>query len=130
MATINRVEDLDIWKRARLLCKDIHKLTMLGEFKTDFALRNQISSSSGSIMDNIAEGFGREGNKEFVNFLCIAKGSANETKSQLYRALDFEYISEKQFNTLAEEMVVLVAGIKGLSDYLIKSDMKGNKFKK
>lgn len=129
MATINKFEDLDIWKRARVLCKHIHTLTLVGDFRTDFALRNQISSSSGSIMDNIAEGFGREGNREFVNFLGIAKGSANETKSQLYRALDFEYISEKEFNELSEEIVVLIAGIKNLSDYLIKSDLKGNKFK-
>lgn len=130
MATINKFEDLDIWRRARILCKEIHQIVITDKFKTDFTLRNQISSSSGSIMDNIAEGFGREGNKEFINFLGIAKGSANETKSQLYRAFDFAYITQEQFNHLSEQVVILIAGIKSLSDYLIKSDFKGNKFKK
>ncbi len=130
MATIKRFEDLEIWKDARLLCKQIRSLLLKNDFfAKDFTLRNQISGSSGSIMDNIAEGFGREGNKEFVNFLSFAGGSCNETKSQLYRAFDFEYVSEKDLNITFELIEKLSAGIKALMTYLKKSDIKGNKFK-
>ena len=78
MATINRFEDLEIWKNARVLCKDIYLQTQKERFSRNFRLVDQILGSSGSIMDNIAEGFGREGNKEFINFLSIVFGSSNE----------------------------------------------------
>ncbi len=129
MATINRFEDLEIWKKARILCKDIHVCTLNSPFNKDFTLRDQIKGSSGSIMDNIAEGFGREGNKEFITFLGYAQGSANESKSQLYRALDFEYINEEKFNDLSNQIGIIIAGIKNLSEYLRNSEFKGNKFK-
>lgn len=76
MGTISRFEDLDIWKKAREFSKLVFGLTLKNGFEKDFSLRNQINASSGSIADNIAEGFEREGNKEFINFLSIAKGSA------------------------------------------------------
>ena len=83
MATANKFEDLEIWKEARRLAKLIHKLTIDTHLKTDFKLKEQIKSSSGSVMDNIAEGFERDGNLEFRQFLSMAKGSAGEVRSQL-----------------------------------------------
>ncbi|MNJ99281.1 hypothetical protein D3C87_170560 [compost metagenome] len=83
MATINRFEDLEIWQEARRLSKEIHTVSFETDLKNDFRLKSQIKASSGSVMDNIAEGFERDGNTEFRQFLSIAKGSAGETRSQL-----------------------------------------------
>src|SRR5205809_564697 len=99
MATIRRFEDLEIWQLARKLCNMIYPYTGYAGFSKDFKLINQINGSSGSVMDNIAEGFDRGGRKEFINFLGIAKGSGGEVKSQLYRAFDRKYISQEEFQS-------------------------------
>jgi four helix bundle protein len=84
MATVERFEDLNVWKKSRLFCNKLNELTSQGSFAKDFELKNQINRSSGSVMDNIAEGFGRDGRSEFIQYLSISKASAAEVKSQLY----------------------------------------------
>src|SRR5688572_27425813 len=98
MANIERFEDIISWKEARKLNSTLGGLIDNGRFKRSFRLINQIEGSAGSIMDNIAEGFERGGNNEFKQFLYIAKGSCGELRSQLYRALDRNYITDIEFN--------------------------------
>jgi len=88
MAKIERFEDLKVWQLAREICQDVWHLFETTTLGKDFELRNQMNKSSGSIMDNISEGFERNGNREFIQFLSISKGSCGELRSQLYRALD------------------------------------------
>ena len=128
MAIINRFENLEIWKEARRLAKEIHLIAVQTELRSDLRFKNQIKDSSGSVMDNIAEGFDRDGNLEFRQFLSIAKGSAGETRSQLYRVFDFEYISEQKFELLKKDYENLSGKIKNFITYLNKKDFKGNKF--
>lgn len=118
MATYTNFEDLEIWKRSRVLCNKIFEIASQGSFKNDFELKNQIRRSSGSIMDNIAEGFERDGNKEFVQFLYYSKGSAGEVRSQLHRALDYKHIENDVFNALRQECIEIAKMIDGLISYL------------
>jgi four helix bundle protein len=130
MATIERFEDLEIWKKARELCKLIYTYTKKELFSRDFKLVAQIRSSCGSIMDNVAEGFERGGNKEFSQFIWIAKGSSGEVRSQLYRALDNNYITQEEFLQAYNLSSEISSMSKNLIDYLSSSEIKGTKFKK
>ncbi len=129
MATIKRFEDLECWKIARELNKFIYRITNREPFSKDFSFKNQIREAAGSSMDNIAEGFERDGNREFINFLSYSKGSAGEVRSQLHRAIDQNYISEGEFNEgydLADRVGKMD---KKFMKYLQQSDLKGEKFK-
>lgn len=119
---------MDIWQKARKICQIIFEIKERTDLKTDYKLYNQINGSSGSIMDNIAEGFERNGNKEFRQFLSIAKASCGETRSQMHRILDRQYIDENDFNIYYEELTSLSKQIGSFMNYLQKSELKGSKF--
>jgi four helix bundle protein len=129
MAKIKKFEDLEVWKEARELCKIVYSLTNKPVFSKDFDLVRQIRRSSGSIMDNIAEGLERDGKKEFIQFLSIAKGSAGEVRSQSYRAFDQNYISKEEFNELYEKANSISKMLSGFINYLKNSELKGIKYK-
>ena len=127
--TYAKFEDLPIWQKARELSKEIYQITVLEAFSKDYRLKDQIRASSGSVMDNIAEGFERAGNKEFIQFLFIAKGSCGETRSQLYRAYDNHYLTEDQTNILISLTTTLSGEIANFIKYLRTSEYKGSKYK-
>lgn len=129
MATIRKFEDLEIWQEARRISKIIISISQTTELETDFKLRDQIKGSIGSVMDNIAEGFDRDGNKEFRQFLSMAKGSAGETRSQCYRVFDSGYIQEEQLNEFVKDLETLSKRISAFISYLNKEEFKGLKFK-
>ena len=129
MAAVKDFEDLMIFQKARELSKKIYPITQRKEIKFDSRFVQQIRAAAGSIMDNIAEGFERGGNKEFVNFLYIAKGSCGETRSQLYRAFDYGYISEAQFEAMKSLSEDISKSISNFIDYLSNTVIKGSKFK-
>ena len=129
MATILSFTELKVWQKARILCKSVHELTLIEKFANDYGLKNQISNSSGSIMDNIAEGFGRKGNREFINFLAYANGSALECCSQIYRAYDKRYISDINKLEIISLIDEITKMINAMIIYLGRSDLKGEKFK-
>ena len=128
MAKLNSFEEMQIWQKSRQLAKQIFELSNSGNFAKDFRLRDQINGSAGSIMDNIAEGFERDGRKEFLQFLSIAKGSAGEIRSQLYRLRDRNYIDDKEFDSLKADTIEISKQISGLMAYLRRSDFKGTKY--
>jgi len=129
MAKIQKFEDLEIWRMARTICQQIEFLIQNTNLKTNYSLKDQIDRSSGSIMDNIAEGFERNGNREFIQFLSIAKGSAGEVKSQSYRAFDKKLISEEQHLKLNEIVELEKNKIGVMMNYLNNCEIKGLKFK-
>ncbi|HVZ65947.1 MAG TPA: four helix bundle protein [Lacunisphaera sp.] len=129
MATIRRFEDLEGWKKAREQSREIYGLTRAGPLARDFALRDQIRRATISVMANVAEGFGRGRNREFIQFLGHARGSAAEVKSHLYLALDSEAIAQPVFDRLYRLASESEALISGLMRYLQNSDSRGRKFK-
>jgi four helix bundle protein len=125
---VTRFEDLEIWQLARELYKLVFKITSEEPFCRDFRFRDQMRDSSGSVSDNIAEGFERGGNKEFIQFLSVAKGSCGETRNQSYRAFDSNYISQNVLNELLERTDILSRKTTNLIKSLKASEHKGVKY--
>ena len=129
MARIERFEDIESWKKGRELRRAIYQCSKRGEFARDFSLKDQIRRAAQSITSNIAEGFKRGGNREFIQFLSDAKGSCGEVRDQLYTALDEKYVTQPEFDrlyTLAEETSRLISGF---MKYLLQSPLRGTKFR-
>lgn len=129
MAAVDRFEELKVWQQARTLSGDIYRLTLAGSFAKDFELRNQINRASGSVMDNIAEGFGRANRPEFIQFLGYSSGSATEVKSQLYRALDRQHITSELFDSYYARTDQIGKMLYGLIQSLKRSSVRGLKYK-
>ena len=100
---ITRFEDLECWQEARKIVNRVYSVSSDGQFKTDYRLVNQVRGAATSIMANIAEGFSRRGNREFIQFLFISKASAAELQSHLYVSLDQAYIDKAEFEELYEK---------------------------
>ena len=127
MPNAKRFEDLSIYQMARDLCKEVYAITKDGEFHKDSRFVQQIHASAGSVMDNIAEGYERDGNKEFINFLYIAKGSCGEVRSQIVRASDVGFIDKDTATRLYNMCLNLGKSISKFISSLKESGKGGRK---
>ena len=124
MAKVKKFEEIQSWQKARTLTKEIYGITLTGPFAKDFGLKDQIRRAAVSILSNIAEGFERGGDKEFLQYLSIAKGSAGELRAQLYVAFDQGYITNSTFVALTHEATETSQLIAGFVKYLKQSTLK------
>jgi four helix bundle protein len=129
MMKIKTFEDIESWKKARALTNEIYKVTAAGTFARDFGLKDQIRRASVSILSNIAEGFERGGDKEFSQFLAIAKGSCGEVRAQLYIALDQKYLPQELFDRLSKSTIEVGQLLSGFMRYLKGSALRGNRYR-
>jgi four helix bundle protein len=129
MATWKNFEELKVWQKARKLSQRVYELTNRPPFSTDYRFKDQYRAASGSIMDNLAEGFERGGTKEFIQFIGHSKGSAGEVRSQTYRAFDVHHINQEEFDEIFAEVVEISKMLNGLMGYLKETEIKGIKFK-
>ena len=127
MSKVEKFEDLAIFQSARSLCKEVYAITKDGGFSRDSRFVQQIHASAGSVMDNIAEGFERQGNKEFLNFLYIAKGSCGEVRSQIIRALDVGFIDKDTATRLYNDCMGLSKAISAFIKSIKSSGLSGSK---
>jgi four helix bundle protein len=128
MAKVERFEDLKVWQVSRLLAIEVFELSKNEKLAKDYSIKDQMNRSAGSIMDNIAEGFERGGKKEFIHFLYIAKGSAGELRSQIYRAKDRGFIETVDFEKLLKKVEEASKQLMGFIQYLKNTEYKGNKY--
>src|ERR1044072_8149852 len=129
MSSFRRFEEIEAWKLARVLTNDIYDVTSKSLFNRDYALRDQMRRASISIVSNMAEGYERDGDKEFVQFLFVAKGSCGEVRAQLYLAHDRQYLCDEEFHALSDKATELSCVIAGLIKYLRNSQISGRKYK-
>ena len=118
MAKVERFEDLEVWQAARDVVKAVYQASASGPFSRDYSLRDQIRRAAVSVPSTIAEGFSRHSNKEFIQFLSVSKGSAGEVQSQLYTALDQDYISQDTFDNIYETLEVVSKQLSCLITYV------------
>ena len=128
MSTIKSFMEVKGWQAARALSREIFELTCVAPFSKDYGLKDQINRASGSVMDNIAEGFDRGGTREFIQFLSYSRGSCGELRSQLFRAYDRNYIDEELFLKLEKRTIEVGKMITGMMNYLLKTKIKGYKY--
>ncbi|WP_035057523.1 four helix bundle protein [Desulfuromonas sp. TF] len=129
MKGVKHFEELDVWQRAREMAGEIYACCRDGDFARDFGLRDQIRRAAVSVVSNVAEGFERGGDREFRQFLALAKGSCGEVRAQLYVALDQGYLNQEKFDRVSALTVQIGRMLGGLMNYLKVSDYKGQKFK-
>lgn len=128
MEKVRRFEDLDVFQKGRELCKKVYAITNEEPFKSDCRFVQQIRAAAGSVMDNIAEGFERNGNKEFINFLYIAKGSCGEVRSQIIRATDVGYLNKEISRSLYDECLTISKLLQSLAMSISLSGYNGKKY--
>ena len=129
MSRVQRFEDLVIFQSAKKLCVEIYRISSQDVFRSDYRFQQQIRAAAGSIMDNIAEGYERDGNKELLNFLYIAKGSCGEVRSQLIRAKEVGHSDESTVLDLYKMCIGLSKGILAFIQSIKYSDLGGLKNK-
>jgi len=129
MNRIEKFEDIIAWQKARLLTKEVYQCTRVGAFGKDYGLKDQIQRASVSTMANVAEGFERGGDKEFIQFLSNSKGSCGEVKSHLYVALDQAYITQSSFDQLYGQANEVGRLLSGFMTYLRESNLRGCKYR-
>lgn len=130
MATITRFEDIEAWQLGRELKRSVYAASKLGEFAKDYALKDQIRRAAMSITANIAEGFERDGNREFIQFLSTSKGSCGELQDHLYTALDESYLTQAQFDALYAQATQVAGKTGAFMNYLRRTEIRGRKFSK
>lgn len=128
MATIKKFEDIEIWQLARKFNKEMYPFLKSLIDSDNYELKKQIERAAGSVMDNVAEGFERDGKREFIQFLSISKASLGEIRSQLYRAFDRNLIEEQLFDKFQNDCKIIGDKIGKFMNYLNNSEIKGKKF--
>ena len=124
MTKVKSFEELNWWKESRVFNQSVYKITSNEYFNKDFDFRRQLRRASISVSSNIAEGFERNTDKEFIYFLYVSKGSAGELRSQLYLAFDLKYINKNEFKELHEQITKVSKMLSGLIKYLENSNKK------